>query len=131
LASYPAGVLADRLPRHRVFGLGLLFFGIGYLGLGLVHDRLVAWLLLVAYGLFAAFTDGVGKSWVSVLVGAGEQGRAQGTLQGATGAGILLAGIWAGLAWGADGRMPLLLSGTVGLTFAAVLLSTSATRWSR
>jgi MFS family permease len=131
LASYPAGVLADRLPRHRVFGLGLLFFGVCYLGLGLVHNRLAAWLLLMVYGLFAAFTDGVGKSWVSVLVGAGEQSRAQGVVQGATGAGLLLAGVWAGLAWGGDGRLPLVLSGAAGLAFAALLLLTSTTRWTR
>jgi MFS family permease len=124
LASYPAGALSDRLPRHRVFGLGLVFFGIGYLGLGLVRDQTAAWLLLGAYGLFTAFTDGVGKGWVSVLVGPGEQGRAQGVLQGATGAGVLVAGIWAGLAWGGDGRLPLLVSGAVGLGFAALLLAT-------
>ena len=29
-ASYPAGLLADRLPRRRVFGIGLLFFAVGY-----------------------------------------------------------------------------------------------------
>jgi MFS family permease len=131
LASYPAGALSDRLPRHRVFGVGLLFFGIGYLGLGLVHDGVWAWLLLTAYGLFTAFTDGVGKGWVSVLVGPGEQARAQGALQAASGGGVLLAGIWAGLAWGGDGRLPLLLSGAVGLAFAVLLLATPVSRWSR
>lgn len=131
LASYPAGLLSDRLPRHRVFGLGLVFFGVGYLGLGLVHDEFTAWLLLAAYGLFAAFTDGVGKGWVSVLVGAGEQSRAQGTLQGISGGAVLFAGIWAGLAWGTDGRLPLLVSGAVGLAFSAVLLLTPTSRWSR
>lgn len=131
LASYPAGALSDRLPRHRVFGVGLLFFGVAYLGLGLVHDQVVAWLLLAAYGLFTAFTDGVGKGWVSVLVGAGEQARAQGTLQAASGACVLLAGVWAGLAWGSDGQLPLLLSGVVGLVLAVLLVATPAARWSR
>jgi len=128
LASYPAGVLADRMPRGRVFGVGLVFFGIGYVGLGLVHDRALAWALLAVYGLFAAFTDGVGKGWVSSLVPADQQSRAQGTFQGATGAGVLLAGIWAGLLWGVDGRVPLLLSGAGGLLMAAVLLTTPVTR---
>jgi hypothetical protein len=36
----------------------------------------------------------------------------------------LIAGIWAGLAWGADGRVPLLVSGTAGAIIAAVLLAT-------
>ncbi|HET9653949.1 MAG TPA: MFS transporter [Kineosporiaceae bacterium] len=131
LASYPAGALSDRLPRHRVFGIGLLFFGIGYLGLGLVHDQWLAWILLAVYGLFAAFTDGVGKGWVSSLVDGGRQARAQGVFQGATGAGVLLAGIWAGLAWHGDGRLPLLLSGVAGLGVAAALLTTRARHWAR
>src|SRR5689334_1922601 len=35
IASYPAGLLADRIPRPVVFGVGLVFFAIGYTGLGL------------------------------------------------------------------------------------------------
>ena len=122
VASYPAGVLSDRLPRQRVIALGLVCFAIGYLGLGLVHSHLAAWLLLGVYGLFAAFTDGVGKSWVSALVDQGHQARAQGIFQAATGTGILLAGIWAGLAWSGDGQGPLLVSGTVGAVAAATFL---------
>ncbi len=39
LGSFPAGVLADRLPRPAVFGFGLVFFAIGYIGLGLTTNR--------------------------------------------------------------------------------------------
>ena len=38
LSSYPAGLLADRIPRPAVFGIGLVFFAIGYGGLGLTDD---------------------------------------------------------------------------------------------
>lgn len=58
-ASYPAGLLADRLPRHPVFGIGVSFFAIGYLGLGVTDSRLVACIVLALYGLFTAFTGGV------------------------------------------------------------------------
>jgi MFS family permease len=120
--SYPAGLLADRLPKRRVFGIGLAFFAIGYLGLGVTRSHLLAWLLLVSYGVFTAFTDGVGKAWISSLAPSGHQAGAQGVFQGVTGAAVLLAGIWAGLAWGHDGRLPLLISGTAGALIAAVLL---------
>lgn len=53
-ASYPAGLLADRMSRRRVFGLGLVFFAIGYLGLGLTENHALAWLILGLYGLFSA-----------------------------------------------------------------------------
>ena len=125
LGSYPAGLLADRLPRSAVFGVGLAFFAIGYIGLGLTTDRVTAWLLLGAYGLFAACTDGVGKAWISSLVGSDRQATAQGVFQGGSGLAILVAGVWAGLLWGADGRLPLLVSGVVGGCFAVLLLG----RW--
>lgn len=128
LASFPAGVLADRLPRSAVFGFGLMFFAIGYIGLGLTRDHVAAWVLIGVYGLFTACTDGVGKAWISSLAGADRQSTAQGVFQGGSGLAILVAGVWAGLLWGADGRLPLLVSGTVGACFAAALLGRAALR---
>ena len=125
LGSFPAGILADRLPRPAVFGIGLVFFAVGYIGLGLTTDPVAAWVLIGVYGVFTACTDGVGKAWVSALVGADRQSTAQGVFQGGSGLAILVAGLWAGLLWGADGRLPLLISGVVGGCFAAVLLG----RW--
>ena len=125
LGSFPAGVLADRLPRPAVFGVGLAFFAIGYIGLGLTRDHMLAWLFIGVYGVFAACTDGVGKAWVSSLADAGHQATAQGVFQGGSGLAILVAGIWAGLLWGSDGTLPLLISGAVGACFAAGLLG----RW--
>lgn len=128
LASFPAGALADRLPHSVVFGVGLLFFAVAYLGLGLTTDPVWAWLLIGVYGIFTACTDGVGKAWVSSLVGSGRQTTAQGVFQGGSGLAILVAGVWAGLLWGADGRLPLLISGVVGGCFAALLIGRWALR---
>lgn len=120
--SYPAGALSDRVPRHLVFAAGLAFFAVGYLGLGLINDPALVFPILIAYGGFTAATDGVGKAWVASLAPTLLQGRAQGLFQGLTGGGILVAGIWAGLAWGDAGRVPLLVSGTAGLVLAVVLV---------
>ena len=122
LSSYPAGLLADRIPRPAVFGIGLVFFAVGYIGLGLTTDIVTAWVLIGVYGLFTGCTDGVAKAWISSLVGSDLQGSAQGVFQGASGFAILIAGVWAGLLWGADGSLPLLVSGVVGAVFAIVLL---------
>lgn len=97
LGSFPAGLLADRLPRSAVFGFGLLFFAIGYIGLGLTENHVAAWVLIGVYGLFTACTDGVGKAWVSSLAGSARQSTAQGVFQGGSGLAILVAGVWAGL----------------------------------
>ncbi|MDQ1680700.1 MAG: hypothetical protein QOI42_1559, partial [Frankiaceae bacterium] len=97
--SYPLGALADRWPRRRVFGVGLLVFATTYAGLGLTRSHAWAWLLLATYGMFTAATDGVGKAWVSGLASDAAQGRAQGVFQAVSGFGVLAAGLWAGLAW--------------------------------
>ncbi|NTY64040.1 MFS transporter [Mycolicibacterium sphagni] len=122
LASFPAGVLADKVPRSAVFGVGLVFFAVGYIGLGSTTDPVTAWVLIAAYGMFTACTDGVGKAWISTLAGADQQASAQGVFQGASGFAVLAAGVWAGLLWGGDGRLPLLISGVVGACFAVALL---------
>ena len=123
VSSYPAGLLADRIGRPAVFGIGLVFFAIGYTGLGLTTDTVAAWLLIGVYGLFTGCTDGVGKAWISSLVGSDLQASAQGVFQGASGFAVLAAGLWAGFLWGADGQLPLLISGITGGVFALALLA--------
>ena len=120
--SYPAGVLADRLTAQQVFAVGLLVFAVVYAGLGLTEDHLAAWLLLAGYGAYTGLTDGVGKAWVSRLLPPGSQGTGQGLFQGVLGAGVLVAGVWAGLAWGGDGQVPLLVSGVVAAVVGGTLL---------
>lgn len=122
LGAYPAGVLSDRLPRHRVFALGLALFAVGYIGLGLVETPWLVFVLLPLYGGFAACTDGVGKAWVSSLAPDSRQAGAQGLYQALSGGAILFAGLWAGLAWNGDGVRPLLVSGTVAALLAVALL---------
>ena len=36
---------------------------------------------------------------------------------------MLLAGVWAGLAWGVEGQLPLILSGVVAAAIAVFLLA--------
>jgi MFS family permease len=124
VVSFPAGALADRWPRSRVYALGLTCFAVGYTGLGVVGGGWVVLLLLVVYGGFNGFTDGVGKAWVSGLVPPDVRGRAQGVFQGVSGGAVLLAGLWAGLLWDVgpgDGQLPLVLSGVIGGLAAAGL----------
>jgi MFS family permease len=121
-ASYPAGALSDRLPRHRVFAAGLLLFAVGYLGLGLISAPLLVFVVLPVYGGFAACTDGVGKAWVSSLAPEDRQAGAQGLYQGLSGGAVLVAGLWAGFAWNGTGVLPLLVSGTVAAVLGVGLL---------
>jgi MFS family permease len=122
LLSYPFGALADRIGPRRVFAVGLVCFAIAYVGLGLIHHRAAIWPILLIYGGFTAATDGVGKAWISGLVPPEMQGRGQGLYQGLTGGAVLVAGIWAGLAWGKQGTVPLLISGFAAAALIPVFL---------
>jgi len=88
-------------------------FAVAYVGLGLVRSPGWVWLLLPLYGAYTALTDGVGKAWVSDLLPARSIGTGLGYFQGIAGGAALLAGVWAGLAWGEAGRLPLIASGAV------------------
>lgn len=92
------------------------------------RSHLAAWLLIAGYGGFTALTDGVGKAWISGRLPAAVQGSGQGVFQGLSGLGVLAAGVWAGLAWSADGTVPLLISGLTAAVLAAGLLAASIRR---
>jgi MFS family permease len=123
LLSYPAGLVADHLSPQVVVAVGLLVFAGVYAGLGLTENHLAAWLLMAGYGAYTGLTDGAGKAWISGLLPSGSQGTGQGVFQGILGGGVLVAGVWAGLAWGDDGHVPLGVAGVVaGLVGVGLLL---------
>jgi MFS family permease len=131
LASYPAGVLTDRWPRPIVYGVGLLAFSVGYIGLGVAHKGPIVFVLVAVYGLFPAFTDGVGKAWIATIVPRRHMGRAQGIYQSLNSGAVLVAGLWAGLLWrvgAGNGTLPLKIAGTVGLVGAFGMLAIGAVR---
>lgn len=131
LSAFPAGMMADRLPKSRVYAIGLLCFAVGYVGLGVLPHGPWVVLALFVYGGFVGITDGVGKAWISALTPSEHRGHAQGLLQGLSGGAVLLAGTWAGLAWdlgSGHGHVPLLISGTT-TAIAAVGLFALGRAW--
>ena len=131
LGAYPAGVLTDRWPRQRVYAVGLAAFAVGYLGLGLVDGGWPVLVCVAVYGLFPAFTDGVGKAWISSLVPVEHLGRAQGVFQACNAGAVLFAGLWAGLLWNVgpgDGVLPLLIAGGVGAMSAVGMAAWQSSR---
>lgn len=124
LLSYPAGVISDRVNRRVVFATGLACFAVAYVGLGATSTTAWLWIVFPVYGAYTALTDGVSRAWVADLVPAESRGTALGVHAAISGLGLLVAGVWAGLAWGADGRTPLLVSGVAAAVVATVLAVT-------
>ena len=129
LGAFPAGAVTDRWPRPAVYAIGLAAFAVGYLGLAAADGGATTYVFVAVYGLFPAFTDGVGKAWIASLVPREHLGRAQGVFQGLTNAAVLVAGVWAGLLWTVgpgDGVVPLVVSGTGAAAAAALLAGRSS-----
>lgn len=120
--AYPAGKIADRTGPQPVFTAGLIVFAITYLGFGLATTTAAAWVLFPFYGAFAALTDGVSRTWIANSVDTDQRTWALGIHGATTGVGVLVAGLWSGLAWNGAGTVPLTLSGIIALCIAAMLL---------
>jgi len=120
--SYPAGAISDFLNRRVVFAVGLVVFAVTYLGFGLTTTASWVWLLLPLYGAYTALTDGVSRAWVADLVPADERGTALGIHAAVSGVGLLIAGVWAGLAWHGTGHIPFIVAGIITAALAVGLL---------
>jgi len=67
LASYPMGVLADRLGFRKIILLGFILFAGVYAGFAFNPAIAVIFLLFAVYGIYAAATEGVIKAWITNL----------------------------------------------------------------
>jgi len=67
IASYPMGVLADRLGFKKLILFGFILFAGVYAGFALNPSIPVIFLLFSVYGIYAAATEGVIKAWITNL----------------------------------------------------------------
>ncbi len=99
LASYPAGVLSDRIGRRRVLVAGLVVFALVYAGFGLAGGTAWIWVLFPAYGIYQGLTDGASRAFVADLVAPEVRATALGLYATATGIATFPASAIAGLLW--------------------------------
>ncbi len=103
LASWPLGMLSDRIGMKRIFLVGLTLFAAVYFGMA--HEAGLLWYgaLFLLYGLYAAATEGISKAWVATVVHPSETATAIGFLAGFQSLCALLASSLTGLVWYAFG----------------------------
>ena len=99
LAAYPAGVLADRLPRRGVLAAGFGVLVLADLALGLAPGLTVAMAGIALFGLFLGLTQGVLAALVSDAAPPEARGTAFGVFNLASGLALLVSSLLAGLAW--------------------------------
>ncbi|UPT65595.1 MAG: MFS transporter [Sphingobacteriales bacterium JAD_PAG50586_3] len=99
LASYPGGLLADKIGMKPTFVIGLLLFVAVYFGMVWNENLIGFYILFFLYGIFMAFTEGVAKAWISNIAAKEDTGKALGLYLGFNSFFTLAASSIAGLLW--------------------------------
>ena len=98
-ASYPMGILADKLGFKKIFLFGFLLFAIVYGGFAFNPSIAVIFILFSVYGIYAAATEGVIKAWITNLAHKENTATAIGFYTSCESIGALGASIIAGALW--------------------------------
>mgnify|MGYP003594564677 FL=1 len=98
-ASYPMGVLADRLSHKAVITSGFILFAVVYAGFAWHPSASAIFLLFVLYGIYAAATEGVIKAWITNLAHHENTATAIGFYTSCESISTLLASVLAGAMW--------------------------------
>ncbi|MBC7775374.1 MAG: MFS transporter [Phycisphaerae bacterium] len=122
LASYPLGILADRIGMRRVFVLGLLLFAAVYAGMAFASVWPAFAALFFLYGIYAAATEGIAKAWLTNICAKKDTATAIGTYTAFQSIGALIASSLAGLIWYSAGAATVfIMSACVGIAVAIYL----------
>lgn len=99
LFSYPAGVVADRIGIKTVVFTGFLVFAAVSCTWALMPSPTLIWVLFPLYGVYMAFTDGMGRAYIARIVPHEHLASAFGLHQALLGTCALLASSIAGILW--------------------------------
>ena len=99
LFAFPIGILADKIGLKKIFIFGLLIFAVVYLGMSATFSLNGYLVLFLAYGIYAAATEGVSKAWISNIVDKKELGTAIGTYSGFQSICSMIASAMTGVIW--------------------------------
>jgi len=99
LLSMPAGIISDRVDRRVLYTLGLVIFGLVYLGFAWLPSTAWVWPLFVVYGCYMALTEGTGRALVAEAAPLGRRGTFLGLYHTSVGLATVLASVMAGLLW--------------------------------
>jgi len=121
--AYPAGYLGDRFGLKWTFIIGCILFAIVYILFPFTYSIWIFGLLFLAYGMYAAATDGIARAWITNLSKEGQTATALGFYTSLASIGTMLASIIGGVLWDAVGpKATFLLPGIGTLVLVVYLL---------
>ncbi|MCW5908732.1 MAG: MFS transporter [Chitinophagales bacterium] len=99
VASYPLGLLADKISMKTIFLFGLLLYAATYFGMAKAESDMMYYFIFGIYGIYMAATEGISKAWLSNLVKKEETGTAIGLFTSLQSISLMIASSIAGLIW--------------------------------
>ncbi len=99
LASYPVGIIADKIGLKKMFIIGLVLFTAVYVGMACASNLYIFFALFAVYGLYAAATEGIAKAWIANVTEKKDTATAIGTYSSFQSIGAMIASSLAGLIW--------------------------------
>jgi len=99
VASYPLGVLADKIGLKTIFCFGLILFALVYLIFAFSNSTALVFIGFFIYGIYAAATEGIAKAWITNLSHRVNTGTALGFYTSCQSICSLLASVLAGFLW--------------------------------
>ncbi len=109
LFAYPAGMLADRWGIRTTLVVGLLIFSCVYIGMSKDGNMIWFGFLFFLYGIYAACTEGITKTWITNICEPKDTATAIGTYTAFQSICTLIASAAAGWIWYSWGDSSLFL----------------------
>ncbi|MDH4200629.1 MAG: MFS transporter [Spirochaetia bacterium] len=123
VASYPLGILADKLGMKNIFLFGLALFALVYTGMAMAKTSISFYILFGIYGVYMAATEGLSKAWISNLAQKKDTGTAVGLFVSLQSISLMIASAFAGLIWNLYGAAATFaLTASAGATVFAFIL---------
>jgi MFS family permease len=123
-SAYFFGVISDKIGRLKVYAIGLIFFAVTYLLIGLTTNLLLLYLAFMFYGLFSASTEGISKAWISSLCKKEDLGVALGFQNTTQSICVMFASFLAGIIWiNIGSNAVFIISGIVAMIISIVVLN--------
>lgn len=124
-SAYPAGVLADRMPRHHLLMLGAAMLVLANLMLAGASDVAVVLLGVALWGLHMGLTEGVFTAMIADAAPTDLRGTAFGVFNLLRGLLLMLASVIAGVLWEQSGPAATFITAAVLAAFSMLLLMAS------
>ncbi len=122
VSSYPVGIISDKVGKKKIFVIGLLIFSVVYFLFAVNTVSWIIWICFTFYGLYASFTEGIAKAWVSDITDKKYIGSAIGLLTTCSSLAVMIGSVLAGILWDQFGpTVPFLVSSVVSCIIAIIL----------